>query len=63
VPAELQRAVVRDAERIGLTQSEYVRGALVAFLMWHQALCAIDNGHSSTELHDPQVIAQFLGLI
>lgn len=61
MPAHLQQAVARDAARLGISQSEYVRAALVAHLAWHAALDAVENEHSTDDLRDPQTIARLLG--
>lgn len=61
MPDELHRAVVKQAARLGINQSEYVREALVAYTAWHQALDAVDDGNTTEDLRDPVVVARVLG--
>lgn len=61
MPEELHAVVARQAARLGITQSEYVRQALIAYAAWHQALDAVDDGASTDDLRDPAVIARYLG--
>lgn len=61
MPQELRDAVARDAKRLGIDQSEYVRAALVAHVAWHQALDAVDTGASTDDMRDPAIIARYLG--
>ena len=58
---DLKRAVDEEAARLGITQAEFVRAALVAHLAWHQALDAVESGVAVEDLRDPAVVARFLG--
>jgi hypothetical protein len=58
---DLKRAVATEATRLGVTQSEFVRAALVAHLAWHQALDTVEDGARVEDLRDPAVVARLLG--
>lgn len=60
VPPQLRRLVSQQAARLGMRQSEYVREALAVYTGWHHALDAIDEGHTTRELRDPETIARLL---
>ena len=61
LPDQLKTAVTEEANRLGITQSEFMREALAVYVAWHRALDAVDDGASTSELRDPQVVARLLG--
>lgn len=61
MPDELKRLVDEQVRRRGITQSEFVREALIIALGWHGALDAVEDGHHTDDLRDPVVIARLLG--
>jgi predicted transcriptional regulator len=61
MPEELKALVDEQAARLGLTQAEYAREALLVYTAWHRALDAVEAGADVEDLRDPAVVARFLG--
>jgi len=58
---ELRDKVVRHASRLGVSQSEFAREALAAHIAWHDALDAVDEGMSTDDLRDPEMVKKVRG--
>lgn len=61
MPDELKHAVEAQAARLGISQADYVREALIAYTAWHRALDAVEDGEPVEDLRDPAVVARLLG--
>lgn len=63
IPPELAAHVERTRARLGLKQSEFIRSALTAHVVWHQAIDAAEEATGKTldDLRDPETIARLLG--
>lgn len=61
MPVSLKGAMESQAARLGMSQADYVREALVAYTAWHRALDAVEEGVPVDDLRDPAVVARLLG--
>lgn len=61
MPEELKALADAQAARLGITQAEYAREALLVYTAWQRALDAVESGISVEDLRDPVVAARFLG--